>query len=130
MGLERYVVASALNGMLAQRLVRRACTQCAYQIDVPENAKSHFETHEIPVEKLLDTMGCDACHQTGYSGRIGIFELIEADDELKDLVKSEKMSRVALSDALVGRGHHGLRREGLLHAANGITTLDEVMRVT
>jgi len=130
MGLERYVVASALNGMLAQRLVRRVCQACGQPTSVTPDTKLLFEPFGIDIDSLYTAVGCDQCHGTGYSGRIGIFELIEADDELKDLVKSENASRVELAQFLENRGYLGLRREGLFHASRGITTIEEVLRVT
>ena len=130
MGLERYVVASALNGMLAQRLVRRLCQQCRRPVSSTGDTHALFEKHDVAIGQLYQAVGCDQCHGTGYAGRTGIFELIEADDELKDLVKSEETTRVELTDFLEGRGHHGLRRQGLNHAGRGETSIDEVLRVT
>ena len=130
MGLERYVVASALNGMLAQRLVRRVCTVCRRSVPITEDVRALFASENIEVDELYEATGCEHCNHTGYSGRTGLFELIIADDALKDLVKTENLSRVELAQRLFERGHHGLRREALLQVARGITTMDEAYRVT
>ncbi|MBV70532.1 MAG: type II secretion system protein GspE [Myxococcales bacterium] len=130
MGLERYVVASAINGMLAQRLVRRVCLKCCELAPVDDSSKGLFDAHGIDVSRFPRPRGCDQCNQTGYKGRIGIFELISADDQLKDLVKSEQTSRVQLAEFLHRKGHQGLRVQGLKRVSEGVTTIDEVLRVT
>ena len=130
MGLEKYVVASAINGMLAQRLVRRICTQCYEMKDADASTIDLFAEYGLTVEQTPVAVGCESCHSTGFSGRTGIFELISADDRLKDLVKSEDTTRIQLATVLHQRGHQGLRREGLERVMQGLTTVDEVMRVT
>ena len=130
MGLERYVVASALNGMLAQRLVRKVCIHCRRLGVVTDDLKAAFEAEDIVLQEFYESAGCEHCNGTGYAGRTGLFELIIADDALKDLVKADTISRVDLAKRLFARGHHGLRREALLLVAQGITTMDEAYRVT
>ncbi|MEE2755647.1 MAG: GspE/PulE family protein [Myxococcota bacterium] len=130
MGLERYVVASAINGMLAQRLVRRICQNCCELAPVNDSSKLLFEEHGIEISHFPRPRGCEQCNQTGYQGRVGIFELISADDQLKDMVKSEQTSRVQLADFLQQKGHQGLRFQGLKLVSDGITTINEVVRVT
>ncbi len=130
MGLERYVVASALNAMLAQRLVRKLCRYCRRCMPFDEklnrtiggNSEHHFDVYEAA--------GCAECYGTGYRSRIGIFELLEVDDELNDIVKSDAMSYVELRKFLETRGYHGLRHAGYRLVRKGITSLDEVYRVT
>ena len=114
MGLERYVVASALRGMLAQRLVRRLCVGC----------------RRAGADGAFEAVGCERCNGTGYVGRVGIYELIEVDDELADLVKDDATSRVALRTFLEGRGLVGLRAQGMALVEAGVTSVAEVMRVT
>ena len=130
MGLERYVVAAALNGMVAQRLVRTLCTSCRRPVTPDELGHRLLSEAEVSEATLFEAVGCDDCHGTGYVGRTGIFELIEADDELKDLVKAESTTRVMLGEFLDGRGYQGLRRAAVAQAAAGITTINEVLRVT
>ncbi len=130
MGLERYVVASALNGMLAQRLVRTLCESCKREAVIDASTRDIFEALSIDDVKLYEPVGCGSCHGTGYDGRAGVFELIEADDPLKDLVKSESTTRLELADYLASRGHGGLRRAALCSVASGVTSMEEALRVT
>ena len=130
MGLERYVVASALHGMLAQRLVRRLCESCKIEVE-PTAADLHILAQSgLSARTVMHAQGCESCHGMGYSGRIGIFELIDASDALKDLVKNEETTRVELADYLNQLGYRGLRYAGLQLVEQGLTTIDEVMRVT
>lgn len=130
MGLERYVVASALKGMLGQRLVRRLCTRCRRPL--AESAELRRRVMASPGEAMTvyGPVGCTACNHTGYAGRVGIFEFIEADDELTDFVKDESVSRVALREYLERRGYMGLALNGYALVRRGITSVEEVLRVT
>ncbi|MCA9538404.1 MAG: type II/IV secretion system protein [Myxococcales bacterium] len=130
MGLERYVVASALKGMLGQRLVRRLCPQCKRPMALsPELRRLIGVDGDQPVS-VFAPMGCTACNHTGYRGRTGVFELIEADDELTDFVKDESITRVALREFLENRGYRGLRTAAFDLVQRGVTSIEEVMRVT
>ncbi len=130
MGLERYVVASALKGMLGQRLVRRLCQRCRRALpDGPELRRQVMAPPGVHVQ-VYGPVGCMGCNHTGYSGRVGIFELIEADDELTDFVKDESVSRVRLREYLEKRGYMGLARNGYALVRQGITSIEEVLRVT
>ena len=130
MGLERYVVASALNAMLAQRLVRKLCRYCRRSTPFDErlnrklggDSSNHFDIYEPG--------GCAECFGTGYRGRLGIFELLEVDDELNDIVKSDALTYVELRQFLEKRGYHGLRHAGYRLVRKGITSMEEVYRVT
>ena len=128
MGLERYVVASALDGMLAQRLVRKLCTHCraprTYDEALWTLCGADAET------TLYTATGCNRCTSTGYRGRTGIFELIEVDDALNDMVKAEDTTRTALREFLEQRGYLGLREAGYALVRAGITSPEEVLRVT
>lgn len=130
MGLERYVVASALKGMLAQRLVRRLCTRCRRPVVVDEELRARVEARPGEPVAVYQAVGCGACNQTGYEGRVGIYELIEVDDELADLVKEASTTRVALRTFLETRGLLGLRSEGFARVRSGETSIEEVLRVT
>lgn len=126
MGVESYLVASTLVGVMAQRLVRRICTHCKEEYVPPDEIK-----HELgdAVGSLWRGGGCEKCLGTGYRGRIGIFELFIVGDELRDLITNKATSKM-LKDKAVALGMRELRRDGLLKAMRGITTVDEVLRVT
>ena len=135
MGTEGYVVASSLRAVLAQRLVRKVCESCSCEDTLDPNTKSwlnHYRGRvkrpEHPV-KFRTGKGCSACNNTGYHGRIGIFELLEINFELADALRrddSAEFSKVA--KALPG--FVSLTDSALVLALNGITSMEEVLRVS
>ncbi len=130
MGIERYVVASALSAMMGQRLVRRLCTECSRPVQA--DSATRIMMGAAPGEQLTlrEPTGCAACLGTGYRGRVGIYELVEVDDELADLVKNESATRATLQQYMSGRGLAGLRASGFDLVRRGITSAAEVVRVT
>lgn len=135
MGLDLYNVVSALNGVLAQRLLRRNCPSCAGPEPLGDTALADLagaltRAGENPGElRPLRGRGCPQCRGTGYRGRMALAELLPLSDELRDLIASRApMSRI--KDAARNRGMRPLRELALLHAAHGRTTLEEVDRVT
>ncbi|MCH2144535.1 MAG: GspE/PulE family protein [Phycisphaerales bacterium] len=130
MGLERYVVASALDGLLAQRLVRKLCAYCRQQAPYDPDLNTLLSCNPTDDVSIYNSVGCAKCNGTGFRGRTGIFELIEVDDELNDIVKADSASYAELRQFLNDRGYHGLRNEGFSLLKRGITTLEEVYRVT
>ncbi|MCH2120860.1 MAG: Flp pilus assembly complex ATPase component TadA [Pirellulaceae bacterium] len=132
MGVEPFLVASTVEGVMAQRLVRRLCPDCreAYRpdpADLPE---------DFPMEKFLETdgwlyqpKGCESCRGTGYRGRMGIYELLVANDEIRELANQGAAS-IEIKKAAVRSGMSTLRVDGWLKAIDGITTIQEVLRVT
>ena len=117
MGIEPYLLASTLNGVLAQRLVRKLCSQCK----TPTEAESG--------ERIYRHVGCAACNFSGYKGRTGIYELLTVDDELRRLVHDCAAER-ALRDYAEAHGMTRLRDDGMRWVREGVTSLDEVLRVT
>ena len=130
MGLERYVVASALNAMLAQRLVRKLCRYCRKSTPYDEHLNRKLGGDSEHQFEIYEAGGCAECYGTGYRSRIGIFELLEVDDELNDIVKSDVLTYVELRKFLEKRGYHGLRHAGYRLVRKGITSMEEVFRVT
>ncbi len=130
MGLERYVVASALSVMMGQRLVRRLCPDCRQRTVMDAAAAQLFGQAPDQLVAAYEPGGCKLCLNTGYRGRQGIFELVDVDDELADLVKSESTTRQDLASYLRGRGLRGLRAAGYDLVATGVTSASEVLRVT
>jgi general secretion pathway protein E len=133
LGVEPFLVASSLVGVLAQRLVRQVCAQCAVPVAATE---ADFLALEIPVPQpprdwptLRQAKGCDACKGTGYRGRTAIYELMLVDDAIRSLILDKKDSR-SIKQAALARGMKTLLAHGAEKVLAGITTTDEVLRVT
>jgi len=128
MGIEPFLITSSIIGIMAQRLVRKICEHCKKPyIPTPEMLKGlGFPAGPVTFYR---GEGCQACKGTGYQGRVGLFELIEMNETLRGLVVA-KASGSALKAAAVQAGFKTLRDEGLLKAATGVTTIEEVLRVT
>ncbi|MGC6492994.1 MAG: type II secretion system ATPase GspE [Myxococcota bacterium] len=131
MGVEPFLVASSLAGVLAQRLVRRLCMDCreAYEPTDTELADVGLQRDRLEGRPLYRAHGCEACQGVGYRGRMGIYELLLANDEIKQLVIDRADAGVVKRKA-VELGMITLREDGFRQVLAGNTTLDEVMRVT
>ncbi|WP_437803962.1 GspE/PulE family protein [Sorangium sp. So ce693] len=130
LGAESWIVANALLAVVAQRLVRKLCEECAetYELETAVTGEEDKVLIEEGAE-LKRAVGCQTCHMTGYRGRMGLFEMLELDDDLRDLVKARAGKR-AYRDAARRVGLVPLREAGLAKVKEGITSLDEVLRVT
>lgn len=141
MGLPPFMVAPSLHTIIAQRLVRRVCDHCKVMRSIPEAKLKDIQKTveaikkvrpdlkvEIP-KKLPQPAGCDKCSHTGYSGRIAIHEIINMDYEIRDMILKEESSNNILLAAR-RKGLLTLREDGILKVLEGITTLEEVFRVT
>jgi general secretion pathway protein E len=122
MGVENYLITSSLVAVLAQRLVRVICKQCkasAGMVSTPENQK---------IETFRGT-GCENCYGTGFRGRVGIFEMMELNEEIRStIMRNEDASKI--TTAARRNGMRNLREDGWLKIQQGVTTVDEVVRVT
>jgi general secretion pathway protein E len=129
MGLEGFLIASSVVGILAQRLVRRVCSDCSV-LQPPDPALlAKLGTEGLPDDAFAVGEGCTACNMTGYRGRTGIFELMTLSDEVKELILRQTSAGV-LREAAVRGGMKVLRDDGLEKARRGITTLSEVFRIS
>jgi type IV pilus assembly protein PilB len=131
MGIEPFLVATSVHLIVAQRLVRRICKDCTEPIDVPPQTlvDAGFTPEESKTVKIQKGKGCGVCNNTGYKGRCGLYEVMEVDDEIRELVLVGA-SAVELKKKAIERGMITLRRSGLIKAAAGMTTLEEVARET
>jgi type IV pilus assembly protein PilB len=138
MGVEPFLIASALAGIVAQRLVRRVCARCKVPYDPPldllRNLNANGADHRGANGSQLGVAfmrgeGCQACHHTGYSGRMGMYELLIMEDALRSLIIRRATSREVLAQARKS-GFITLREDGFSKAKQGFTTLEEVLRVT
>jgi general secretion pathway protein E len=129
MGVESFLIASAVIGIMAQRLVRRVCPECAAPAPPDPALLRSLGADSDDTAGYRAGTGCEACNRTGFRGRLGIFELLPITDEIRGLVLA-RASAGAIRDAAVRAGMRTMRRDGLDKAAEGRTTPAEVMRVT
>jgi type IV pilus assembly protein PilB len=131
MGIEPFLVATSVHLICAQRLVRRICKECAEVVDMPQQAliEEGYTPEEAKTVKIQKGRGCTTCNNTGYKGRTGLYEVMEVDDEIRELVLVGA-SAVELKKKAIERGMFTLRRSGLIKVALGMTTLEEVARET
>src|SRR6266700_2713467 len=131
MGIEPFLVASSLLGVLAQRLVRRLCPACrkSHPPDAAERRLLQGANGGKAVTELFGAGGCDACSFTGYQGRTGIFELLLVDDESRRLIHDRASEAELLAHARAN-GMKGLREDGIRWVQAGETSLEEVLRVS
>jgi type IV pilus assembly protein PilB len=129
MGVEPYHISAAVNAILAQRLVRKICMHCR-EAYVPGVEMAEFLTMQgFAVENCYHGKGCDRCRKTGYSGRLGIYELLVMDDALRDMV-TRNPDVNHLRKLCRERGLVTLREDGFQKVMKGLTTVDEILRVT
>ncbi len=131
MGIEPYLIASSINAFLAQRLVRKICPHCktTYKPDRKLLAELKLKQTQLKNGKLTRGKGCEKCLHTGYSGRVGIFELLPISNEIRELVLSHADSSQIKARAQAA-GMLTLREDGLKKAIEGLTTVEEVVRVS
>jgi type IV pilus assembly protein PilB len=126
MGVEPYLLASSLAGVVAQRLVRKTCDACKRAIPVPDSVKHLFGDN--PPKTMYQGVGCTECRGIGYLGRVGVFELLTMNADLRRLVNARATEDEILSAARES-GLSTLREEALALVRNGTTTLEEISRV-
>jgi type IV pilus assembly protein PilB len=131
MGIEPFLVASSLNLVCAQRLVRRVCAKCKEPEDLPPPALEQigFSPEDARAVKAFRGKGCDKCNGTGYKGRVGLYEVMEITDELRELVlvgaSALELRRKAIEEGMIT-----LRGSGLRKIKDGVTSVEEVLRET
>ncbi|MDP9172612.1 MAG: Flp pilus assembly complex ATPase component TadA [Planctomycetota bacterium] len=128
-GVEPYLISAAVNAILAQRLVRKVCQHCREEF-IPSAEMREFLTLQGFTSKVTyKGKGCDRCRKTGYSGRLGIYELLVMDDSLRDQV-TRNPDVTQLRKLCRERGLVSLREDGFQKVMSGLTTVDEILRVT
>ena len=128
-GVEPYLIGAAVNATLAQRLTRKICENCKIPLKATEEVQAHLSMHGISIGEMYSGEGCDKCRNTGYSGRVGLYELLLLDDHLRDKVVSNP-NVTEFRRVCIERGMVTLRVDGFRKVARGLTTVDEVLRVT
>ncbi len=128
LGIEPYLVGATTAGVLAQRLVRKLCLNCREEVEPGLKQRQQLEAVADNIEKIWKPRGCPRCRNTGFSGRIGIYELFIPDDRCFEAI-SRGCSLNELRELAVAGGMHTLRDDGILKVSQGATTLEEVLRV-
>jgi type IV pilus assembly protein PilB len=131
MGIEPFLVATSVHLIVAQRLGRRVCQDCRVQEDVSPQVliDAGFTPEEAKTVKIYKGEGCATCGNRGYKGRVGLYEVLEITDELRELILVGA-SALEIKKKAIEQGMISLRRSGLLKVAQGISTLEEVIRET
>lgn len=131
MDIEPFLIADSVILVVAQRLVRRVCPDCSTRHNLTSEALKDigFTDEEAANVKVLKPVGCNKCHNTGYKGRTGLFEVMEVTDEIRDMILSRAQSKDIKKKAQAN-GMLTLRRSGLTKIMNGITSVEEVLRET
>jgi type II secretory ATPase GspE/PulE/Tfp pilus assembly ATPase PilB-like protein len=142
MGAKPYLLAPALNAMIGQRLVRKVCQKCKHEIkpeadvlkrvnellnELPEEDKKKIDFNNL---KFYQGDGCEACQGIGYKGRIGIYEVLTMNQEIEKLILGGSASEYDLRDNAKKNGMITMVQDGILKALDGVTSVDEVFRVS
>lgn len=144
MGIPAYLLPASINAIIAQRLVRKLCPHCKKTIkpsDLPEKMQASVKkaiartkkdelVARVGMDKLKDPTfyepaGCDQCGNTGYSGRVGLYEIMEISTKIKEAIISGESS-VAINEMAIDDGMISLEQDGIMKALNGLTSLEEV----
>lgn len=134
MGIEPFLVASSVEGVIAQRLVRRLCPSCRQSVEVDAAQREFLKGEGFPLDALekkmiYEPVGCDDCRGSGFKGRTGIYEILVIDDHIRPLIINRASSGEIKREALK-YGLHTLREDGWRKVLAGVTTVEEILRVT
>jgi type IV pilus assembly protein PilB len=131
MGVAPFLVASSVNCIVAQRLLRRVCAQCREELEPHDELLAELQIDRAAVgdSKLYKAIGCDECHNTGYKGRTGIYEVLHMSSLLRKMILDRNSTR-ELKDTAMAEGMLSLRKDAVRKMLMGDTTPDEVLRET
>ncbi|MBX3385317.1 MAG: Flp pilus assembly complex ATPase component TadA [Phycisphaeraceae bacterium] len=128
-GIEPFLVGAAVRAVLAQRLVRRLCQHCKSNEQPSPEFAEYLAMQGMDPDGVWIAKGCEKCRNTGYSGRVGIYELLMVDDQLRDIV-ARNPNVAEFRKLCIERGMVTLRGDGMTKVAKGLTTVEEILRVT
>jgi general secretion pathway protein E len=128
MGVESFLLSSSLIGLIAQRLVRRLCQDCKKQRKIDDDELKLLGLKEAKKHRLYSPVGCKKCNNLGYSGRMGIYEVITIDETLRGMIHRQESQQTITNH--IRPGVPSIRQDGLTRALEGKTTVEEVLRVT
>jgi len=128
-GIDEYLIAASLNAVLAQRLVRKICPKCKTKYQVPENIRKQIVNSGVKAKQLYIGKGCEHCRGSGYIGRMGIYELLTIDDRFREMINRDA-SVSNMRTVFRQSGQPCLFDDGMKKVGKGLTTIEEVLRVT
>jgi len=128
-GIEPYLIAASLNGVLAQRLVRKICPDCKEIYHVSEHMARYVEKAGVEPGQIYHGAGCDKCRGSGYLGRVGIYEFLVIDEQFRDMINKDT-SVNNMRRTFHESGRRSLFDDGIIKVRQGLTTMEEVLRVT
>ncbi len=128
-GIDSYLIAASLNAVLAQRLVRKICPKCKQKYNVPEGLLKYVKKAGVKPDQLFRGAGCDYCRKSGYAGRVGIYELLVIDEKFRDVINKDS-SISNMRSVFYESKQPSLFDDGIVKVKQGLTTIDEVLRVT
>ena len=129
MGVERYLIADSVVGVIAQRLVRKLCPHCRRKRLATEEEKRILKRDAAEATEIYEPVGCDLCNHTGYFGRTGVFEIMEVNEEIRNLI-AEGGSSEELEEAAKRSGMRTLRDNGILYVLDGTTSIEEMLKAS
>lgn len=137
LGVEPFLVASTVNLIIAQRLVRTICDNCRISVErhgkqknmKKESSLAQKYLDKYGIKRIYKGKGCNVCHDTGYNGRIGIFEVLEVDDDIREAIVSQKDAH-EIAQIAIKNGMETMMEDGINKVKEGITTMQEILRVT
>ncbi|MBS4208943.1 GspE/PulE family protein [Bacillus sp. FJAT-50079] len=129
MGIEPFLISSSLTGVVAQRLVRRVCRDCSKTVEPTEREKEIFQASGIQIDSVKRGEGCASCTMTGYRGRLAIHEVLPVNNEIRELIMNAASANT-IHKYVQQSGMVSLMTDGLLKVARGLTTTEEVLRVS
>jgi general secretion pathway protein E/type IV pilus assembly protein PilB len=130
-GVQPFLVASSIRAIMAQRLVRRLCPNCRQpgELGETEMRALRIESGQLADSQVMHPVGCEHCRQTGYRGRMGIFEIFEIDDEVRHLI-NQRTATTVLRQRARELGMRTLREDGVRKVLAGLTSAEEVISIT
>ena len=129
MGIESYLIADSVIGVIAQRLVRRLCPSCKRARLATTEEKRFMSRSEAENLKIYEPVGCPQCDNTGFKGRIGVYEIMTMTPALKNII-SKKGGADEIKEQALAEGMHTLRMSAAEYVAEGITSYDEALRIS
>ena len=129
-GIEPFLITASVKAILAQRLVRKICQNCKTEVsEGSEREMARLEQFGLKDVKIFHGSGCDQCRNTGYKGRVGIYELLTLDDDTRNFIAKDP-SLTELRHFANNKGMVSLRQDGFIKVAQGRTTIKEILRAT